>query len=402
MSNITEVLPRLGTVPLCLLSGFTSVIVSAPFAQAGTITSVDFLGISEFPTGLQFNETEVGGLSGITYDANNNVYYTIADDRSEDARFYTLTIELNQNSLGAVEFTNVTKLRNENGEPVVPLSFDPEGIALTTNGTLFISSEGDASRQTSPFVNEFALTGQQLQALPIPEKFLPTATQVSGIRNNAAFESLTITPNQNYLFTATENALYQDGPAATTTTGSPSRILKYNLSTEQPEAEFLYLTDPVAAAPEPATEFSTNGLVDLLALDSNSFLSLERSFSVGVGNTIKLYETSLQGADDISSIDSLIAAGDLDTIKPAQKKLLLDLSELNITLDNIEGLTFGPDLADGRRSLILVSDNNFSSTQTTQVLAFGVRTEPVPEPSATAGLGLLTVLGLVAKLRCSK
>jgi len=33
-------------------------------------------------------------------------------------------------------------------------------------------------------------------------------------------------------------------------------------------------------------------------------------------------------------------------------------------------MTFGPDLADGRRSLVLVSDNNFAPLQFTQFLLF--------------------------------
>ncbi len=82
--------------------------------------------------------------------------------------------------------------------------------------------------------------------------------------------------------------------------------MKYNLVTGKPEAEFLYETDPVAAPPIPADQFSTNGLVELLALDnSGTLLALERSFSVGVGNNIKLYEVRLQGATDISGVDSV-------------------------------------------------------------------------------------------------
>nr|WP_287518200.1 esterase-like activity of phytase family protein [Okeania sp. SIO2C2] len=36
----------------------------------------------------------------------------------------------------------------------------------------------------------------------------------------------------------------------------------------------------------------------------------------------------------------------------------------------MEGITFGPKLADGQRSLILVSDNNFNPLQITQILIF--------------------------------
>ena len=41
-------------------------------------------------------------------------------------------------------------------------------------------------------------------------------------------------------------------------------------------------------------------------------------------------------------------------------------------VDNIEGMSWGPMLADGKRSLVLVSDNNFNPAQVTQFLAFEV------------------------------
>ena len=46
------------------------------------------------------------------------------------------------------------------------------------------------------------------------------------------------------------------------------------------------------------------------------------------------------------------------------------LAVFGIPLDNVEGMTFGPNLPDGRRSLILVSDNNFDPLAFTQFLAF--------------------------------
>jgi 3-phytase len=213
-------------------------------------------------------------------------------------------------------------------------------------------------------------------------------TQVSGIRNNAAFESLTISPDQKFLYTATENALLQDGAVTTTSNGTRSRIVQYNLVTGQPEKEYLYVTDPVAVAPNPPTAFNTNGLVDLLAIDNRgTFLALERSFSAGVpgtGNTIKLYEVSLQGATDISFIDSLngLNSEQLAAIRPTQKRLLLNLDEINLPTgtDNIEGLAFGPKLADGRQSIVLVSDNNFSPTQFTQILTLGAEVIPTATP----------------------
>ena len=62
----------------------------------------------------------------------------------------------------------------------------------------------------------------------------------------------------------------------------------------------------------------------------------------------------------------------LASVRPAEKTLLLDLDVLGIPLDNVEGMAFGKKLPDGRRSLILVSDNNFSPTAFTQFLLFAV------------------------------
>jgi hypothetical protein len=170
-----------------------------------------------------------------------------------------------------------------------------------------------------------------------------------------------------------EGALVQDGPAASLAGGSPSRILRYNLETRRLDRQYVYLTDPVAEAPVPATNFSVNGLVELLPFNNEFMLSMERSFSVGApdtGNTIKLYSVALPGADDVNGVESL--AGILGGIRTAQKTLLLDLDALDIPLDNVEGMTLGPTLPDGRRSLVLVSDNNFAANQFTQFLFFAV------------------------------
>ncbi len=145
----------------------------------------------------------------------------------------------------------------------------------------------------------------------------------------------------------------------------------YDLAAGIQTAEYIYMTEPVADQPIPTGQFSTNGLVELLALDSERFLAAERSFSVGVGNRIRIYEVSLAGATDVSAVQAL--QGVIQNFTPVSKTLLLDLDVLGLTLDNIEGLTFGPVLENGQRSLILCSDNNFSAGQFTQFLAFAVK-----------------------------
>lgn len=48
------------------------------------------------------------------------------------------------------------------------------------------------------------------------------------------------------------------------------------------------------------------------------------------------------------------------------------MDSLGVFTDNIEGVCWGPKLPNGKRSLIFVSDNNFSPLQQTQLLLFEV------------------------------
>ena len=44
------------------------------------VGDLEYLGMVTFETGTMFQGTEIGGLSGITYDASRGVYYVISDD----------------------------------------------------------------------------------------------------------------------------------------------------------------------------------------------------------------------------------------------------------------------------------------------------------------------------------
>jgi len=301
------------------------------------------------PTGTTFQGTTVGGLSSITYDRRHGVYYMLSDDPSmfQPARFYTVRLDVEDGRLtdGDVAFEAVTTLLAPGGAAYPPQSLDPEGLVLTKARQLILTSEGFADRLIDPFVRRYALDGSFQGSLPVPEAFLPNAAHTRGVRPNLGFESAGV--HGRDLFTATENALVQDGPAATTANGSPARILRYDLHSGRLERQWVYETDPVAEPPVPATAFSVNGLVELLPLDREHLIAMERSFSVGApgtGNTIKLFDVTLRRDGT------------------ASKRLLLDLDDLGIPLDNVEGLTFGPRLDHGQRSLVLVSDNNFAAT----------------------------------------
>src|SRR5690606_38471075 len=153
------------------------------------------------------------------------------------------------------------------------------------------------------------------------------------------------------------------------------RSLRWDLS--DPDAmpeEFVYRVEPVTVrVPTPAT-FRVNGLVELVALDDATLLSLERQFVAGVGVEARIFRVHLDGADSVASWEALPAAPTVG----ASKHLLLDLGDLGGYLDNVEGLAFGPPLPDGRRWLLVISDDNVTpSEQVTQVFAFAVEASPL-------------------------
>jgi hypothetical protein len=350
-----------------------------------TVAAYELIGTLNIPTGTQFETTEIGGLSSITYDPARNVYYAISDDQGtiDPVRYYTLDIDVSDGQLdpGDITFLDVTTILDASGAPFDPTSLDPEGLTLAHEGSLYFSSEGFAARTppVDPFIDRMNLNGHHNRSLDIPEKFLPDGALAQGVRPNLGFESLNITPDQKTLVTASEGALAQDGPAANLGQSSLARILEYQLSSGQPGSEYVYIVNPVAETPVPPDQFRVNGLVELLPLDNlGTMLALERSFSVGAegaGNTIWLYEIHTQDATDVSGKFSLLN----EIFSPVTKRLILNVeTDLGIEPDNIEGMAFGPTLPDGRLPLILVSDNNFAPSQTTQFIVLSVELESTP------------------------
>ena len=350
--------------------------------------SLDFLGEYQLPK-MKFKDTAVGGLSALTYDRQRNKFYALSDDRSQfaPARFYTLGVSLKRTDTGEigiekVEVEDVTLLTDENGKTYANGSLDPEGIGLSPKGTVFISSEGVPSQGISPFIREFDLkTGRQQQSLKIPERYLrdnSTNEEPSprGIQDNLGFESLTLEPGSLAaatgdpfrLFTATESALFQDSLPPDSEQPTRIRMMQYligNIARPMVVTEHVYLLDP----PPPGAV--SNGLTDLATVDTGGhFLSLEHSYGL-LGASAKIYQLATGAATDTSGIATL--KGDISRIDAVKKKLVLDLSTLGIYLDNLEGMTLGPRLADGTQSLVLVSDDNFSDTQLTQFLLFRLK-----------------------------
>lgn len=368
-------------VPVVMTGG--GVVARPKLPAQSSVVGLEFLGEVALPTGASFEGTEVGGLSSIVYDDKRGHYYAISDDPSliDPVRYYTLQIDVADGRLspGDVEIVDVTTVLDSSGAPFEPNAVDPEGIAMAHSGQLFVSSEGitNATPPLEPFIRRYNLNGRETAEVPVDDKFLPDESGTFGIRQNLGFESLAVTPNDKRLITATEAALAQDGPAADVNQTSLARIIEYDAGKRRPLAEFVYVTDPVAEPPDPPDAFRVNGLVELLPIDNHgTHLAMERSFSVGAGNTVNLYEARTQGATDVSGFDDLFdeTTGTTLPFEAVDKRFLLDFGDF-VVPDNLEGLAFGPDLPDGRKLLIVVSDNNFSPSQVTQFIALAVSLE---------------------------
>ncbi len=203
--------------------------------------------------------------------------------------------------------------------------------------------------------------------LTIPDYYLPNADRTSGIVYNLSFESLTFSPDGKYLYAGLENGLQQDGGKTTLTSGSLSRILKIDLATGAPVAEYPVEIEKVPIAGSDG-KTNDNGMSEFLMLNDDTLLSLERGFSLGYGNQSELYTLKLDGATDVLG-KATIKGTDFT---PVAKTAVMQLKEGDfggVDVDNVECLTWGP-VIDGKPTIIIASDNNFSPSEFTQFLVF--------------------------------
>lgn len=147
-------------------------------------------------------------------------------------------------------------------------------------------------------------------------------------------------------------------------------MYKYDVATKKNIAQYAYELDPVAYSAVPENAFKINGIPDILSVGKNKLLVIERSFSSGrLPCTIKVFLADLNDATNIINTKSL---KENPAAHPVVKKLLLNMDDLKIYTDNIEGVTFGPDLPNGHKTLIFIADNNFMLFEKTQVMLFEV------------------------------
>lgn len=254
-------------------------------------------------------------------------------------------------------------------DPTANLRYDPEGIAVGPDGTVYISEE------YGPAVDAFDSTGKRIRRLLIPSMFaiahpdgigdneLPPAN-TSGRQANRGFEGLTITPDGSTLFTILQSPLIQDGALdrRNKRVGENVRILAIDIASGQ-SRQFIY-----------PLESSSHGVSEILALSSTDLLALERDGKAGLEAEAKLItRINLAEATDVSAIASLPRTGLPSGVRAAEKAIFIDLltpalARRSATLkhdqipEKFEGLTLGP--ARGGTPTLLVSvDNDFKPEQ---------------------------------------
>lgn len=334
------------------------------------------LGEANLPHGMRFRGTTVGGLSGLDHDPASGLWLALSDDRSlrQPARAYRLQLDY-----GPGWFTprvlDVITLRRPDGtpwprHPAGGERVDPEALRLRPGGASFLwTSEGDGRGGHPPALREASLDGRHLRDIPLPGLLHFDPAPDRGARDNATLEGLAVTPDGRHAWLAMEGPLKQDGPLPSPQSGGgPCRLTRIALASGRPDRQLAYPLEPLPAAPLVPGGLADNGISEILMLDQHRLLVLERSFVLGHGITLRLFEIDTRQGSDILGRERLAGSEGWQAVP---KRLVADFASLGLSrLDNTESLAWGPPLANGRRCLVVVSDDNFNPMQVTQFAAF--------------------------------
>lgn len=250
--------------------------------------------------------------------------------------------------------TGVVQLADENGA-----ALDSEGLVVDRDGTRLVTSE------TEPSVRRYSRDGRVLDRLPVPDslKVAPAGRATA----NQTFEGLTLLPGGHTLLASMEYALSGDTPG----------IVRFQTWRRTPDGRFRLAAQYAYRADDGL------GVPEVQATPDGRLLVLERGFTPGVGNTVRLYLADPRQATDTSGIQNLTGQPGVHLI---HKTLLADLAacpslgatarqpQPNPLLDNIEGMTVTGRDARGRLRVLLVSDDNQNTAQTTRFYYLRVRT----------------------------
>jgi hypothetical protein len=341
------------------------------------------------------NDTLGGHGSAIAITGTPGEYVLASDRGPKDgtvafaARMHRMKIDVNPDvkPVVSLKLLSTTLLKDERSQQydglmtAGTLRLDVEGVRVARNGNIYVADE------YGPVVFEFDGNGKKLRRLKVPEKFtivkpgkipadeLPPKIK-GGRQPNRGMECLAISPDGSKLYGLMQSPLIQDHGVndRNERVGLNCRILEIDLKTEATR-EFVYQLD-----------HASHGNSEIVAVNSTEFLVLERDRLGGKdAKAKKIFHIDLAGASDVSALEALPKAELPKDIKPVKKTLFLDLLDKKYGLqdadlpEKFEGLTFGPDLADGRRLLLVTADNDFVLTKPFRVYAFAIDKADLPK-----------------------
>ncbi|WP_411098294.1 esterase-like activity of phytase family protein [Streptomyces sp. x-45] len=293
-------------------------------------SAVSLTGFTDTLDKTTYDGTYVGNLSALASPGRSGSLADLSalSDRSELFRLDARTLQPR----------GVVTLADESGA-----ALDSEGLVADRDGSHLVTSE------TEPSVRRYSRTGELLGRLPVPDD-LRTAP-AGRARGNGSFEGLTLLPGGRTLLASMEYPL----------DGDPADLVRFQTWQRTPHgdfrpgAQYTYRTDPGL------------GVSEVTATPDGRLLVLERGFTSGVGNTVRL-----QLADRPGRAPAL------------HKRLLADLADCpslgaaagqpqpNPLLDNFEGMAV-TGRSGGRLEVLVVSDDNQNAVQTTRFLRLRVR-----------------------------
>lgn len=384
----SSLISRVGAAALVLATTMTPAVAAQSHdtvTRSGFGAQVRLLGEKIVSHKLSFQDTTVGGLSGIDRDPCTGEYVLISDDRSylQPARFYTARIKVDGAGVHSVDFTGTHPFLQPDGSVYPPPSagdgkaVDPEEVRVDPLSCQYWwAQEGDRPASSSgpviqPSIQFAARSGAYRGQLPLPPNYEVTLGD-RGPRRNKAVEAITFGARGRVLTSAVEGPLLQDGPEPDLEHGALIRVTQQGRKGDV-LSQFAYPLEKIFTEPDPSSPWPPDtGVPSILAFpdDSGRYLVLERTWVAGAGYKIRIYDATTRGATEVHTMDSLAGR----KIVPMHKKLVADFHDLGLsTVDNTEGMTWGPTLPGGERTLLLVSDDNFAQDEVTQIVALGIR-----------------------------
>ncbi len=329
-----------------------------------------------------------GGFSAIEYSGQGDRFWVLPDRGPSDGaasfacRIHAFDLQLDLSSQTLLpKLVSTTMLIDEQERSLMGAlaslpSESKRGSALDPEGVRWIPKGGFAiSDEYGPAVDLFSETGKRLRSWHLPEwmaltreaKWSPASR---GAMPNRGLVGLAMANDGKRLIAAMQGPLIQDRHATDQQPLSPyARLVEIPLANPNATRHWLYPLD----SPK-------NGISEILALPESGYLVIERDGEERQNAQTKaIYAIDLSGAADVSGSPVPPDLLQLGALRPVSKTPFINLLDPRWDiphrhrLEKPEGMTWGRDLPDGRRSLVICFDNDFEEKVESLFCVFAVK-----------------------------